>query len=96
MAAEKIGRAEPPAARPLQLEDLERALAAADDQTVGDLSGRKGPAIDHPDPPDLEFNAGRKGRGARRRAKGAYGAFEALPRMSPVDRLPRLSIFGRK
>jgi hypothetical protein len=57
MTAHKFGRAERLAARSLQLEDLERALTAAHDQTVADLSGSKGPAINHPHAPDLEVNA---------------------------------------
>src|ERR1041385_3088884 len=85
MAAQEFGRTDPPAAGALQLEDFERALAATDDQAVGQLPRRKARAIGDPSPPDLELGTVDPGRGARRGPKGAHRAFELLCRTGPVQ-----------
>src|SRR5262249_61298022 len=69
MAAQKFRCTEPPAARALQLEDFERALAATDDQAIAHLPGRKARACGDPSPPDLALRTVSPGRAAGRLPK---------------------------
>jgi len=91
MAAQKFGRTQPPAARALQLEDLERALAATDDQAGGHVPRRKARVIGDPGSPDFELGTADPGRSARRRPKGAHRAFKLFRRAGPIQ--PCLSFF---